>query len=277
MKAALIQLNAGQDEKANVEKALKFIDIAAREGAQLVALPEYFHYMGPEKEKYAHSHTLQSKLIQSLQAKAAEHKIYLLGGTFLETSPVEGLCYNTSPLFGPDGSLLAAYRKIHLYDVEIPGRLRFRESQVILPGKDVVVARTPWGKWGLSICYDLRFPELFRKMALQGAQLIFVPAAFALFTGKDHWEVLLRARAIENQVYILAPNQLGSHLPAYQSYGNSMIVDPWGTVISRAPEEEGLCFGTISWQRVKKVREELPCLEHRVPEVYGQLPREEPH
>jgi len=269
MKVALVQMNAQQDEQKNMEKAMAFVDEAVKKQAELVALPEFFHFMGANKEKRAHTHDLQGgRLPQRLKAKASEHQIFLLGGSFLEATPQEGMFYNTSVLFGPDGSLLAAYRKIHLFDVEIPGRLRFLESRVTLPGQKVVVAETPHGLWGLSICYDLRFPELFRSLALKGAELIFVPSAFALFTGKDHWEPLLRARAIENQVYLLAPNQIGTHPPSYQSLGSSMIVDPWGTVIARAPDQEGIITADVDPNRVKKVRAELPCLQHRVPEVY---------
>jgi len=271
MKIALVQMNAQQEEDKNISKALDYIDQAARQGAQLVALPEYFHFLGPNKEKMNHTHSLEhGELPARMSKKAAEHRIYLLGGTFLETSPKEGMCYNTSSLFGPDGSLLAYYRKVHLFDVEIPGRLRFLESKVTLPGEEAVVAETPDGRWGMSICYDLRFPELYRTLTLKGAEFIFVPSAFALFTGKDHWEPLLRARAIENQVYIIAPNQVGTHPPAYQSLGNSMIVDPWGTVVTRSPEQEGVTMGTVERERVRKVRQELPCLEHRAPRVYWQ-------
>ncbi len=270
MKIALVQMNSQQDENTNVDKALSFIDEAAGQGAALVALPEYFHFLGPNKNKLAHTHLLkEGKLTQILSQKAAEHGIYLLGGTFLEASGEKEMCYNTSALFGPDGSLLSYYRKIHLFDVDIPGRLRFLESGITLSGREVVVAETPLGRWGMSICYDLRFPELYRSLVLKGAELIFAPSAFALLTGKDHWEPLLRARAIENQVYMVAPNQMGTHPPSYQSLGNSMIVDPWGTVIARAAEEEGITLAHVDLERVKKVREELPCLGHRAPDVYG--------
>jgi len=268
VKAAAIQMNAGQNEEANLEKALRLIDEAARQGAVLAALPEYFHYMGPNEDKYAHSHSLDGSLLKTLQGRAAEHGIYILGGSFLETSPTEGLCYNTSPLISPDGSIPALYRKIHLFDVDIADTVRFKESEIILPGSDTVVADTPHGRWGISICYDLRFPELYRSMTLRGAELIFVPSAFALFTGKDHWEVLLRARAIENQVYIVAPNQFGLHNPNFQSYGNSMIVDPWGTVLARAPEGEGIITAELDRERLAGIREKLPSLKHRSPHAY---------
>ena len=267
---ALVQMNSQQDENANVEKALTFVDEAARQGAEMVALPEYFHFMAEENNKLAHTHLLKKgKLTQLLGKKAAERGVYLLGGTFLETSDEHGMCYNTSTLFGPDGSLLSFYRKIHLFDLDIPGRLRFLESSVTLSGREVVVAKTPLGRWGMSICYDLRFPELYRSLILKGAELIFAPSAFALLTGKDHWEPLLRARAIENQVYMIAPNQMGAHTQSYQSMGNSMIVDPWGTVIARAVEQEGVTLAHVDLERVKKVRTELPCLGHRAPDVYS--------
>lgn len=270
MLLAAIQMNAQQDEPANIKKALHFIEQAAEKGAEVVALPEYFHFMGPDREKYNHSHNLQSSLIQSLQEKAARHRIFLLGGSFLEASDREGVCHNTSPLFGPDGSIRALYRKIHLFDVEIPGRFSFHESKAIAPGTETVTVKTERGHWGMAICYDLRFTELFRKLTLQGAELIFLPSAFALHTGKDHWEPLIRARAIENQVYIVAPNQLGFHSPRFQSLGSSMITDPWGTVLARAPEEETVIFAEFNRARLDKIRKEMPCLQHRVPECYRQ-------
>ena len=201
MLIAAIQINAGQDEESNIKKAFKYLDEAVGAGAKLVALPECFHFMGPDDQKLDHIHDMESPLNKALSAKAAQHGIYLLGGSILQSSSKKGLCYNTSTLFGPDGSILALYSKIHLFDVNIPGSVVSQESKVIIPGKEIVLADTPHGKWGITICYDLRFPELYRKLTLQGTELIFVTSAFSLHTGKDHWEPLLRARAIENQVY----------------------------------------------------------------------------
>jgi deaminated glutathione amidase len=268
MLIAAVQINARQDEESNIIKAFKYIDEAADAGAKLVALPECFHFMGPDDQKHEHFHAMESPLIKALSRKAAEHRIYLLGGSILQSSSKEGLCSNTSTLFGPDGSTLSHYSKIHLFDVNIPGSVVSQESKVMIPGKEIVLADTPHGKWGMTICYDLRFPELYRKLTLQGAELIFVTSAFALHTGKDHWEPLLRARAIENQVYIVAPNQTGCHFPEFSTYGNSMIIDPWGNVIARANEEEGIIMGEYDRMHLQMVRQKLPSLEHRAGKIY---------
>ena len=166
-------------------------------------------------------------------------------------------------LINPEGTISAIYRKMHLFDVDVPGGKRFRESDTVEPGADVVVAPTPWGGLGLSICYDLRFPELYRAHAAQGARIIAVPSAFTLETGKDHWHVLLRARAIENQVYVMAPAQFGTHGPTRRSYGHALVVDPWGVIVAECGDQEGFALARLDFAHQDKLRAALPCLTHR--------------
>ncbi len=189
--------------------------------------------------------------------------VWLLLGGFPERGRDGTRIRNTSVLLDPEGTVVAVYRKLHLFDVDVPGGRRFRESETVEPGSDVVVAATPWGGLGLSICYDLRFPELYRAMAAQAARIIAVPSAFTYETGKDHWHVLLRARAIENQVYVMAPAQFGAHGPTRRSYGHALIVDPWGAVIAECGDHEGFALGRLDFSYQDKVRTALPCLGHR--------------
>ena len=259
IKVAVIQLNASSNKEENIGKALSLIEqAAAAEKPCLVALPEYFSYMGPESTRYDLSEPIPGPTTSRLARAAKKHQIYLLGGSILERSPHRGRCYNTSVLFNPEGKIIAVYRKIYLFDIITPGGVLSRESLTIIPGKEKVVVDTPLGKWGLTTCFDLRFPMLYRELTLKGARLIFVPSAFSLHTGKDHWEVLLRARAIENRVYIVAPGQIGHHPPNFRTYGNSMIIDPWGTVLARAPEEEGVIWATLSLERLERIRSKMP-------------------
>jgi predicted amidohydrolase len=176
---------------------------------------------------------------------------------------VHGKTANTSVLIGDDGAILAAYRKVHLFDVDIPDGARYKESETVVPGEEPVVATTSLGRVGLTICYDLRFPELYRRLSSLGAEVVFIPAAFTLFTGKDHWEVLVRARAIENLSYVVAPAQVGRHSANRMTFGNAMVVDPWGTVLARCPEGEGVCVAPFQRERLERVRRELPALSHR--------------
>ena len=166
-------------------------------------------------------------------------------------------------LYGPDGERVAVYRKMHLFDVDLPDGARYRESELVAPGPEPVVAETPFARVGMTVCYDLRFPELYRALAARGAEVLVVPAAFTLHTGKDHWEVLLRARAIENTSWLLAPAQVGRHSEKRTTYGNAMIVDPWGTVVARASDGPGLCLAELSPEVLARVRREIPSLGHR--------------
>lgn len=271
---ALVQMNSGTDKNANVERAVELIGEAASAGAQIVALPETFHLRVPSSQngvKIASAEPIPGPLSDRLGALAAEHGIWLLAGSFSETSEVDDKVYNTSLLFGSDGSIHAAYRKIHLFDVSIEGQFHAHESARNLPGNKVQVADTPFGRVGLSVCYDLRFPELYRSLALKGASLAFVPSNFTLFTGKDHWEPLLRARAIENGMFMVAPAQIGGVPGAFQAYGRSMAIDPWGTVLACAPDGENVTIVDLDLDAVARVRERMPSLSHRRPDTYEMV------
>lgn len=262
--AAAVQMAAGTDKAANLAKAEQLIGEAARRGAGFVALPEVFNHRGHPDGDAAAAEAVPGTTSDFLAELARRHAVYLLGGSILEHSERPGLSFNTSLLFDPAGALVARYRKIHLFDVDLPGEVQLRESATRSPGEQVVVADTPLARFGLSVCYDLRFPELYRALAIQGAQVLCVPAAFLLHTGKDHWEPLLRARAIENGCYVVAPNQVGSNRDAgVATYGRSMIVDPWGNVLARAEDRECVVVAPIDLAWLGEIRRRLPCLEHR--------------
>jgi predicted amidohydrolase len=263
MLLAAAQMTSGADKARNLEMAERLIRKAARSGAQLIGLPENFAWMGPEDHRSANAEPLDGPTLQAMAGLARELQVTLLAGSVLETGAPGGRLYNTSVLLGPDGSRLAVYRKIHLFDVEVGDGQTYRESAAVAPGDQVVVAEAPVGQVGLSVCYDLRFPELYRALAAKGAVLLTVPAAFTLATGKDHWEVLLRARAIENQAYVLAPAQQGRHVRDRQTWGHAMLVDPWGLVTARASEGEGLAIGEFDPDLLARIRRTLPALQHR--------------
>jgi len=265
MRVAAIQLNSTSDMAANLKRARELVVQARDRGAELVALPEHFAYLGPEDKNPPSAQPLNGPLVQEFGALARELDIFLLLGSFPETVTVPQPPYNTSVLLGKDGGILAAYRKIHLFDVDLPGGPSYQESRFIQPGRKVVTALLPGTPFtaGLAICYDLRFPELFRALVEKGADLIFLPAAFTLATGRDHWEVLLRARAIENQAYVVAPAQWGRHSPGRRSYGRSLIVDPWGVILAQAPDGEGLILADLDHDRLSRLRREMPCWQHR--------------
>jgi predicted amidohydrolase len=261
---AAAQMNSGPRKADNIDAAARLIRRAAQASAKLVGLPENFLWMGPEAERAEAAEGLEGESLSKMASLAREHGITLLAGSIPESGAPGGKLYNTSVLFGPDGSRLAVYRKIHLFDVEVGDGATYRESSAIAPGEAVVCAESPIGKIGLSICYDLRFPELYRQLSAAGATVLAVPAAFTLTTGKDHWEVLLRARAIENQAYVLAPAQWGAHDGRRMTYGHAMVIDPWGLVISRASEgASGLALGEVDEQLLHRVRKNLPALSHR--------------
>jgi len=261
--AAALQMTTLADKDENVRVALALIERAVAAGAAFVALPENVAYMGPEREKGKAAEALDGPTLQAFAAKAREKHIFLLAGSILETGGPEGRFYNTSVLFGPDGQRLALYRKIHLFDVDIADGARYRESETIEPGSEVVVVETPLAKVGMAICYDLRFPELFRAQAAKGAELLCIPAAFTAHTGKDHWEVLLRARAIENTCFVVAPAQFGQHSEKRVTYGNALIADPWGRVLARAKDGEPMAVALIDPRVLAQVRQEIPSLRHR--------------
>ncbi|HVT14820.1 MAG TPA: carbon-nitrogen hydrolase family protein [Thermoanaerobaculia bacterium] len=269
--AAAVQLTSTSDEAANWEGARALIERAAGYGARLVATPENTNYLGPHDEKVRRAEPLGGPTVRRFAELARGLGIHLLLGSFNESSTEAARCHNTSVLFAPDGSILAAYRKLHLFDVDVHGGVRFAESATCKPGGmegpdgGIAVADTPVGRLGLSICYDLRFPELYRRLVDRGAEILAVPSAFTLATGKDHWEPLLRARAIENQCYVIAPAQHGRHDDGglRESWGHAMILDPWGLPVATASDGPGLALAEIDLDRVARVRQGIPVRQHR--------------
>ena len=263
--AAAVQMTSTSDAEANWESARDLVERAASHGAQLVATPENTNYLGPHEEKVRRAEPMDGPTCARFAELARRLGIHLLLGSFNEASGDAARCYNTSVLFGPDGAVLAVYRKIHLFDVDVSDDLRFFESATVLPGAETVVVETPLARLGLSICYDLRFPELYRRLAAAGAELLAVPSAFTLTTGKDHWEPLLRARAIENQCYVLAPAQHGRHddRGLKESWGHAMLVDPWGQVVACASDGPGLALGFVDCERIERIRRAMPVARHR--------------
>ncbi|MDJ0849156.1 MAG: carbon-nitrogen hydrolase family protein [Myxococcota bacterium] len=263
MRVSAVQLTSTDDVGANLMEARRRVGEAARRGSDLIALPENFAYLRREGLPIPCAQGLDGEIVGAIRDLAREHRVRILGGTFPEAIPGDSRVHNTSVLVGPEGDIEAVYRKIHLFDVALGDGAEFTESATVAPGKEVVVAATPFGGVGLSVCYDVRFPELYRAQAAQGATLLCVPAAFARETGKDHWEVLLRARAIENQAFVVAPAQCGRHNPERASYGRSLIIDPWGVVLAQAGDRPCVITADCESEELERVREQLPALAHR--------------
>jgi deaminated glutathione amidase len=261
--AAAVQMLAGDDKAANLAEAERWIRAAAAQGARVVALPEVFIWRGVKKQERENAEAIPGATSEHLSRLARDLGIYLLGGSILEEIPGTPKAYNTSLLFDPLGKLLASYRKIHLFDVDLADGTSLRESATREFGAGVVAVSTEICTMGLSVCYDLRFPELYRALVAKGARLIFVPSAFTAYTGQAHWETLLRARAIENQVYVIAPGQFGKSPNSFETHGHSMIVDPWGKVIAVLPDGPGIVLAEIDLDYLAKIRAELPALDHR--------------
>ena len=261
---AAVQMRTGPDLEGNLARARALAEEAARRGAELVALPEVFTWRGPRADEDAAASPIPGRVSEFLRRLAMDLDVVVVGGSFLERTAEGGKSYNTSLLIAPGGAILARYRKIHLFDVDLPGEVSVRESETRAYGRDVVTAATTLGTIGLSICYDLRFPELYRRLAASGATIITVPSAFTFYTGAAHWEPLLRARAIENQAYVIAPNQAGKSPLGFPDYGHSMIVDPWGTIIAHAADGEQVIVAELDSERVASVRRQMPCQLHAV-------------
>jgi deaminated glutathione amidase len=262
MRVAVCQLNSRDDRAANLAVARDLLDRAAAAGADLAVLPEYVDYLGrsagePKPE------AVDGEFATFFAQAARRLGIWVLAGSFHEAGPDPQRTHNTSLVFDRAGELAGVYRKIHLYDVEIPGRVSYQESRTVAPGTQTSVVDVEGVRVGLSICYDLRFPELYRQLAVAGAQVLVVPAAFMMHTGRDHWEVLLRARAIENQCYVVAAGQIGDHEPGRTCFGRSMVVDPWGTVVAQAPDTVGVTVADLDLDRLATIRAELPSLTNR--------------
>jgi predicted amidohydrolase len=269
MRVGAIQLNSGEDVDRNIATADRLVRQAASLGAVLVALPEKWTVLGKREHMEAGAQTLDGPAVGWAREVAAELGIDLLAGSMFERVAGRDKGANTSVHVGPDGEIRAVYRKIHLFDVEVDGAV-YAESSTEEPGSEIVVTELAGGvKLGMSVCYDLRFPELYRILALRGAEVLAVPSAFTLPTTRDHWEVLVRARAIEDQCFVIAPNQIGQHPGNLRSGGRSLIVDPWGVVLAGAPDTETAIVAELDFSVLADVRRRLPTLERRRPEAYG--------
>jgi predicted amidohydrolase len=274
MKAAAVQLNSTADFGANLATADRLTRAAAADGAQLIVLPEKWTAMGSEEELRACAQPLDGPAVSWARDTAAELGVDLVAGSFLERIPGEEKLANTCVHVSASGAVRAVYRKLHMFDVCIDGR-SYRESDLELPGEEIVLSEIPSGgaagasvELGLAVCYDLRFPELTRILAVRGARILALPSAFTLPTTRDHWEVLVRARAIENQTFVIASNQVGPHPGGMRSGGRSMIVDPWGVVLAQAPDGEQHILAELDLERQLQTRAQLPALANRRPEVY---------
>ncbi len=267
MRAAVVQLNSTDQYERNLEVAERLVRDAAADGADLVVLPEKWTVLGPPEVIRASAEPLDGPALSAASGWARELGIFLVAGSVPEVVPDQEKLANTSVMFGPGGERLAVYRKIHMFDVEVAD-VSYRESEIEEAGDQISVGEADGTKVGLTICYDLRFPELYRILALRGARVITVPSAFTERTGRDHWEVLIRARAIEDQLFIVAAGQIGSAPPHYRSYGRSMIVDPWGVVLAQAPDTECFVSADLDFAAQDDVRERLPSLRHRRPDAY---------
>ena len=268
MKVAAVQMSSTPDKRQNFETAEALMREAASEGAELLALPELWSCHGLDEVYRENAEQIPGPTTEFLGSLARELGVYVLGGSILESEPGKRKLHNTSTFFDPSGSLTAVYRKVHLFDVKAPDR-EYLESKTIAPGGEIVTTKAGVATLGLSVCYDLRFPELYRMLTLDGAEILAVPAAFTLQTGKDHWELLLRARAVENQAFVIAPAQWGRKADGRWTYGRSMIVDPWGTVLATCPDRDGFALATLDLDYLDLFRRNFPALTNRRPEVYG--------
>ena len=268
LRVAAVQMTTGNDTSANIVTAERLVRHAAAAGARLVVLPEKWNFIDREDRQVAAAEPIDGPSVSAARTWARELRIALVAGSISEAVPGSDRAYNTSVLIGPDGMVAADYRKLHLFDVEVGGRI-YRESEGAIPGDEVVVADVLGHRIGLSVCYDVRFPELFRALSGLGAEIITVPAAFTAVTGEAHWEVLLRARAIENQAFVIAAGQVGTHATGATSHGHSMIIDPWGVVLAEAADGETFIVADLDFADLLHVRQTLPALRHRRVDLFG--------
>ncbi len=266
LSVALLQMKSSRKKEEAWEKAEGMIREAAEKGAHLVVLPEMWNCPYSNEFFALYSEEEGGETFQLMSRVARQYKVHLAGGSIPEREGEH--IFNTSFFFNDAGVLLGKHRKAHLFDIHVPGKIYFMESETLTPGQGATVVETEFGKMGLAICYDVRFPELFRKMTLAGAEIIILPAAFSVPTGEAHWEISLRARALDNQVYLLACSPARDLEGPYQAFGGSCIVDPWGQVVKMAGKEESIVYGAVNFQRLAEVREQLPLLKHRRPELY---------
>ena len=263
--AAAIQMTSLPELQQNLVQAEELIELAVRQGAELVGLPENFSFLGLEQDKIDSAEAIARESEKFLQTMARRFQITILGGGF--PVPVgKDKVYNTALLIDPTGTELVRYQKVHLFDVNLPDGNTYRESSTVMAGLQMppVYPSKHLGTLGLSVCYDVRFPELYRHLAYKGADILFVPAAFTAYTGKDHWQILLQARAIENTCYVIAPAQTGRHYAMRQSHGHAMIIDPWGVILADAGDAPGVALAEINPTRLEQVRRQMPSLQHRV-------------
>lgn len=261
-------MTSSDDRDRNVSVAGELVARAAEAGALLVVLPEKWNVIAEDRRQPESAEALDGPSLTAAKDWARRHRVAILAGSVAERIEDERRVHNTSVLIREDGSLGAVYRKLHLFDVDVGGHA-YRESSGTIAGSEIVVADVLGRRLGLSVCYDVRFPELYRRLALAGAQIIAVPAAFTATTGKDHWEPLLRARAIETQAYVIAAAQFGMHATGRSSHGRSMIIDPWGVVLAQAPDGETVIVADLDFDHLTSVRERLPALRHQRIDVYG--------
>ena len=267
-RASAIQLKAGPDKAANLGLAQELVENAVAGGSRLVALPEVFSWRGPQSDEAGAAEPIPGPTSDAVGNMARRLGIFLLAGSILEKTKKGGRCYNTSLLFGPNGALVARYRKIHLFSLAMSETDSVNEARTREPGNDTVCAATDIGNIAMAVCYDLRFPELFRRMVHQGAEMITIPSAFTRPTGEAHWKTLVRARAIENQCFVIAPNQYGETSYGFSDYGHSLLVDPWGEVLAEAGgDEDAVISAEFDSAILKDVRERLPSLRHRKPNL----------
>jgi predicted amidohydrolase len=268
MRVACVQINASGSKADNIERAEALVARAAATGADVVLLPEKWNGIGTAEILLEVAEPLEGgETVEAMSGWARSHGITLVGGSIAERREGREKLSNTSVVFDPEGEIAAVYRKIHLFDVEVGGHV-YRESETEEPGDEPVTCEVEGWRVGLSVCYDLRFPELYRILVVEGAELVTVPAAFTLYTGKDHWELLLRARAVENQCFVAAANQWGVNAGGKPSYGRSSIVDPWGVVLAQAPDEDCVISAELDRATMERIRRELPSLANRQPAAY---------
>ena len=263
MRVAVCQMTSGADIAANLDQAVSLLSAAAAAGAELAALPENFERVAPAAEKLAGATPIDGPVLAPIRQVARRHGMWILAGSFAESTAGGDRIHNTSVLLDPSGASAAVYRKIHLFDADVGDGTPYRESDLVIPGSVVAVAETPAGLLGLSICYDLRFPELYRQLVKLGAEILAVPAAFTEATGRDHWELLLRARAVEDQCFVIAPAQTGLHPGNRRTWGHALIADPWGRVLADAGTEPGIATAEIDLAVLRELRRSMPVLGHR--------------
>jgi predicted amidohydrolase len=262
--AAAIQMTSIPDLSSNLQQAEEWIDFAVRQGCELITLPENFAFMGPEEDKAQLSSEIAARTEEFLRKMAQRFQVTILGGGY-PVPDQHGRVFNTASLVAPNGMEVARYQKIHLFDVNLPDGNTYRESNSVSPGQDVQTCEVDGlGKLGLSVCYDIRFPELYRQLIQQGAEILLIPAAFTAYTGRHHWQILVQSRAIENTCYVIAPAQVGNHYARRQCHGHAMIVDPWGMVLADAGgEKPGAAIAEMNPERLQQVRQQMPSLRHR--------------